>query len=244
MPKRSSNNILMDIYIKLYRTFGPQHWWPAETPFEVAVGAILTQNTNWQNVERAISNLKEKELLDPESLHSIDINSLASLIRPAGYYNVKAKRLKAFLDFLIRDFGGKMENMASLEVDDLRERLLNIDGIGPETADSILLYALNKPVFVVDVYTKRVLIRHGIINSNADYEEIQSLFHQSLKRDISLYNEFHALFVKLGKTFCKPEPLCSGGKSGVPEDFRGVKGCPLNEWNNKKKGKKGKTQRG
>lgn len=244
MAKRSSDNILRDIYIKLYRAFGPQHWWPAETPFEVAVGAILTQNTNWQNVERAISNLKEKGLLDPHSLHSININSLAFLIRPAGYYNVKAKRLKAFLDFLIKDFDGRIEDMASLEVDDLRKRLLNIDGIGPETADSILLYALNKPVFVVDAYTKRVLVRHGIINSNANYEEIQSLFHLSFEQNSSLYNEFHALFVKLGKTFCKPEPLCSGGKGGVPEDFWGVKGCPLNEWDNKKKGKKGKTQRG
>ncbi len=224
---RSTDNILLDIYLKLYRTFGPQHWWPAETPFEVAVGAILTQNTNWQNVERAIFNLRQKGLLDPHSLHSIHINSLALLIRPAGYYNVKARRLKAFVDFLIRDFGGRIEDMASLKVDDLRERLLDISGIGPETADSILLYALNKPVFVVDAYTKRVLMRHGIINNDADYDEIQSLFHKSLKRDSSLYNEFHALFVKLAKTFCKAEPLC--------------KGCPLNERDNKKKGKKGKT---
>ncbi|MFN3739410.1 MAG: endonuclease III domain-containing protein [Thermodesulfovibrionales bacterium] len=243
MAKRSSNNILKDIYIKLYRAFGPQHWWPAETSFEVAVGAILTQNTNWQNVERAIANLKEKGLLDPYRLYCMDVNSLASLIRPAGYYNVKAKRLKAFLDFLIKDFGGRIEDMASLEVEHLRKRLLNIDGIGPETADSILLYGLNKPVFVVDAYTKRVLIRHDIINSNADYEEIQSLFHLSLERDSSLYNEFHALFVKLGKTFCKTKPLCRE----VPKNLKAFwaeEGCPLNEWNYKKKGKKGKTQRG
>lgn len=220
-------NILKDIFIRLYRTFGPQHWWPAETSFEVAVGAILTQNTNWQNVERAIANLKGRGLLEPRRLHALKLNELSQLIRPAGYHNVKAMRLKKFIDFLIREFSGQLENMSSLNTEFLRERLLELDGIGPETADSILLYALNRPVFVVDAYTRRVLSRHGIINEHASYEEIQTLFHENLERDSYLYNEYHALFVKLGKTHCKTEPLCEG--------------CPLDEWNNKGKSKKGKT---
>ncbi len=199
---------LRKIFIKLYTAFGPQHWWPAETPFEVAVGAILTQNTNWQNVEKAIARLKEKGLLNPQALHLIPLRMLATLIRPAGYYNVKAKRLKAFVSFIMAEFNGSLEEMAQCEVEVLRKRLLDVDGIGPETADSILLYALKKPVFVVDAYTKRVLSRHGIINNDARYEEIQSLFHRSLEPDVQLYNEYHALFVRLGKTFCKTRPFC------------------------------------
>lgn len=224
---KERRNLLQDIFIRLYRAFGPQHWWPAETPFEVAVGAILTQNTNWQNVEKAIANLKQRGLLEPERLHALKHDELSQLIRPAGYYNVKARRLKVFVDFLIREFSGELENMSLLDTEALRKKLLELDGIGPETADSILLYALNKPVFVVDAYTKRVLSRHDIINEHASYEEIQTLFHETLQRDSYLYNEYHALFVKLGKTYCKTKPQCEG--------------CPLDEWNSKRKGKKGKT---
>lgn len=227
MDNRAKRAVLRDIFIKLYRYFGSQHWWPAETPFEVAVGAILTQNTNWQNVERAIGNIKERGLMDPLRLHALQLNELAQLIRPAGYYNVKARRLKVFIDFLMNHFSGDIENMASLDTEYLRKRLLELDGVGPETADSILLYALNKPIFVVDAYTRRVLLRHGIINETASYEEIQALFHNNLERDSSLYNEYHALFVRLGKTFCKKKPICEG--------------CPLDERNNKKKGKKVKA---
>ncbi|MCX7792974.1 MAG: endonuclease III domain-containing protein [Thermodesulfovibrionales bacterium] len=227
MDRKNHRRTLKEIFIKLYSTFGPQHWWPAETPFEIAIGAILTQNTNWQNVERAIRNIKERGILEPAKLYVIKTDELAKLIRPAGYYNVKAKRLKIFVDFLVREFSGRIENMALMDTEDIRKRLLELDGIGPETADSIILYALNKPVFVIDAYTKRVLSRHGIIEENASYEEVQSLFHKNLERDSALYNEYHALFVRLGKTFCKTKPVCEG--------------CPLDERNNKKKGKKGKN---
>ncbi len=210
MPKdnRTTKRFLRSVFVRLYTTFGPQHWWPAESPFEVAVGAILTQNTNWKNVEKAINNLKERGLLSPERLYHLDKDSLARLIRPAGYFNIKAERLKSFIKFLIEEFDGKMENMHSCDLQYLRSRLLHVDGIGPETADSILLYALNRPIFVVDAYTKRFLIRHGIIESKADYSEIQSLFHHAIEPDPAIYNEYHALLVRLGKEFCKPKPLC------------------------------------
>jgi endonuclease-3 related protein len=197
-----------EIFVKLFGFFGPQHWWPADGPFEVAIGAILTQNTNWQNVEKAISNLKNQGILNAEAIHSTPLQTLARFIKPAGYYNVKARRLKAFVQFLIEEFRGKIEEMASEDIPSLRKKLLQVYGIGPETADSILLYALNKPVFVVDAYTKRILSRHGLINKKASYEEIQSLFHQAMEPDPFIYNEYHALIVKLGKTFCRPRPLC------------------------------------
>lgn len=204
------------IYKKLYRCFGPQNWWPGDTPFEVAVGAILTQNTNWGNVENAIQNLKKHGVLSPHGIHGLSVKELASLIKPAGYFNVKAQRLRFFLEFLINDYHGRMENMAREDVTQLREKLLRIHGIGPETADSILLYALEKPVFVIDAYTKRVLSRHGIMASDGSYDEFQECFHALLKRDVRLYNEYHALFVRVGKTFCRRRnPLCAK--------------CPLND---------------
>ncbi|MGB9715821.1 MAG: endonuclease III domain-containing protein [Thermodesulfovibrionales bacterium] len=203
-------NRLLEIYKKLYDTFGPQHWWPGETPFEIAVGAILTQNTNWGNVEKAISNLKKERALNPESIYYMKTESLASLIKPAGYFNVKAKRLKEFISFLMNEYHGSVERMKKEDVRNLRLKLLHINGIGPETADSILLYALDKPVFVVDAYTKRILSRHGFMEYDRNYEEFQELFHSSLKRDVRLFNEYHALFVKLGKIFCRKKPLCNG----------------------------------
>lgn len=207
---------LLEIYKKLYRCFGPQHWWPGGTPFEVAVGAILTQNTNWGNVEKAMLNLKNRTLLSPHRMYELPEKELALLIKPAGYFNVKARRLRAFLEFCMNDYDGKMEEMARESFSHLRAKLLEIYGIGPETADSILLYALEKPVFVIDAYTKRVLSRHGIMESDRSYDEFQELFHDVLPRQVRLYNEFHALFVRLGKTFCKMrEPHCSK--------------CPLND---------------
>lgn len=203
-------NRLLEIYKKLYDTFGPQHWWPGETPFEIAVGAILTQNTNWGNVEKAIDNLKKERVLNPESIYKIKTESLTTLIKPAGYFNVKAKRLKAFISFFVNEYNGSVERMKKEDMYILRLKLLHINGIGPETADSILLYALNKPVFVVDAYTKRVLSRHKFMEYDRTYEEFQELFHSSLKRDVKLFNEYHALFVKLGKTFCRKKPLCEG----------------------------------
>jgi len=208
---------LVEMYHKLYQAFGPQYWWPGENPFEVAVGAILTQNTNWGNVEKAIKNLKHQKVLSAKALHEMPASELPLLIRPAGYFNIKAKRLKSFIGFLIKNYRGSMKKMREDDIHSLREKLLNIHGIGPETADSILLYALEKPSFVIDAYTKRVLSRHKIMEHDRSYEEFQGLFHSALKRDIQLFNEYHALFVKVGKTYCKRRaPLCDE--------------CPLDKW--------------
>lgn len=197
------------IYQKLYSYFGPQHWWPASSPFEVMVGAILTQNTNWGNVEKAINNLKKNKLLSQDALFRLSHKRLASLIRPAGYYNIKAKRLKEFLAFLFKVYRGSVKRISKTDTLTLHRRLLSINGIGPETADSILLYALDRPVFVVDAYTKRILSRHRFIKEDSSYEEVQNLFMQNLKNDVKLFNEYHALLVKLGKDFClKSKPKC------------------------------------
>ncbi len=202
-------NLLLEIYDKLHRAFGPQHWWPGDTPFEIAVGAILTQNTNWGNVEKAIQNLKRYRALSSKALHGMPVGKLTESIRPAGYFNIKAQRLKSFIDFLMNDYRGSMKKMEKEDMHTIREKLLGINGIGPETADSILLYALGKPVFVIDAYTKRVLSRHGVMDHEKSYEEFQELFHGSLKRDVTLYNEYHALLVKVGKTYCKRQkPKC------------------------------------
>jgi endonuclease-3 related protein len=205
---------LNDIYDLLFARFGPQDWWPGDTPFEVIVGAILTQNTNWSNVEKAIANLKKARVLSPEKLHRLDTGKLAELIRPAGYYNIKAKRLKNFLGWLSENYAGKLENLGNIPTAELRQQLLSVKGIGPETADSILLYALNRPVFVVDAYTARIASRHRLIDEGADYGEIQELFESNLTADVALFNEYHALLVRLGKDFCRPAPRCDG--------------CPLN----------------
>lgn len=203
-------NKLLLIYNKLYSHFGPQHWWPGETPFEVAVGAVLTQNTNWGNVEKAIDNLKREGKLNASAIHKITTESLAALIKPAGYFNVKAKRLKHFVSFLMKDYGGSMSRMKDAKLPSIREDLLRVNGIGPETADSIILYALEKPVFVVDAYTKRVLSRHNIKDHDASYDSFQELFDSNLKRDFRLFNEYHALFVRVAKEHCRTKPLCEG----------------------------------
>ena len=198
------------LYQRLYSYFGPQHWWPADSPFEVMVGAILTQNTNWINVEKAIGNLKKHKVLTPAKLHSLSIRRLASLIQPAGYYNIKAKRLKNFLDFFFRCYNGSLRKISGGGTSNLRKELLAVNGVGPETADSILLYALNRPIFVIDAYTKRILSRHGFIKEADDYERMQGLFMQNIKSDARLFNEYHALLVRLGKEFClKNKPRCN-----------------------------------
>lgn len=207
--KDISLNELLSIYHTLLRFFGEQGWWPADTPFEVMVGAVLTQNTAWRNVERAIENLKEEGVLTTLGLRGIDEARLAELIRPAGYYNVKAKRLKSLIEFLDGGYGGDLMRMFSEPLLSLREKILTVRGIGPETADSILLYAGGKPIFVVDAYTRRILSRHGMITDGASYGDIQSLFMGSLPQDVSLYKEYHALFVQLAKTFCKTKPHCA-----------------------------------
>jgi len=204
------HNILETVYSLLFQAFGQQHWWPGESPFEVAVGAILTQNTNWANVEKAISTLKHEKALSAITLHRMPVSHLAGLIRPAGYFNIKAKRLKNFIAFLHEEYKGSMKNMAKENLAVIRKKLLSVNGIGPETADSIILYALEKPVFVIDAYTKRILSRHTILHHDESYETYQKLFHEKLGKDVSLFNEYHALMVRVAKDFCRPKPRCSG----------------------------------
>jgi len=201
---------LTEIYQLLFDRFGSQHWWPGETQFEIILGAILTQNTSWTNVEKAIANLKSADCLTPEKLHHFDVSKLTELIRPAGYYNIKAKRLKNFLNWLFRDYNGQLTNLENLDTDRLRAELLAIKGIGHETADSILLYAFNRCIFVVDVYTARIAFRHRLIEPGADYEQLRELFQSNLPPDSQLFNKYHALLVKVGKEFCKPKAKCTG----------------------------------
>ena len=199
---------LLTIYEKLNAHFGDLHWWPSDSPFEVIVGAILTQNTAWRNVERAISQLKSRMLLYPEEILKIDDHILANLIRPAGYYNIKTQRLKSFVRFLYEEYNGDLDVMFVEDHWHLRGRLLTVKGIGEETADSILLYAGNKPIFVVDAYTRRILQRHDIIRRDATYTEIQNLFMIHLPHSVPLFNQYHALLVNTGKFFCTRSPRC------------------------------------
>ena len=199
---------LRKIYAKLFKEFGPQRWWPARTKFEVVVGAILTQNTKWGNVEKAIHRLKAAGALSERALRDIPVTKLAALIKPAGYFNVKARRLKNFIRFMFDEYGGSLKAMGREDWPKLREKLLAVNGIGPETANSILLYALDKPVFVVDAYTKRFLYRHNLVDHKADYHRVQELFMSAFDHDVAMFNEYHALIVALGKNYCKPAPSC------------------------------------
>lgn len=209
-------DLLKELYDRLWQAFGPQGWWPGETPFEVALGAILTQNTNWGNVARVITALKAEDAIDPRVLRELPESELARRFRPVGYYNVKARRVKNFLAFFAARYQDSMDKMALEELADLRPALLEIKGIGPETADSILLYALNKPTFVVDAYTFRILDRHGLAAEGSSYEELKGLFMDRLPPETAFFQEYHALLVRLGKEFCRPRPLCPA--------------CPLNGW--------------
>ena len=182
MAKDSKQEEIRKFYRTLYRAWGPQHWWPAETPFEVIVGAYLTQNTSWTNVERAMENLRRARVLSVEGIRTLNLARLERLIQPSGYFRQKAKRLKTFISFLDDRYEGSLERMFAQPTAKLREELLALNGIGPETADSILLYGGNHPAFVVDAYTRRILERHQILPEKADYEEIRSLFEQSLNR--------------------------------------------------------------
>ena len=208
MRNRGTKVILRKIYTKLFKEFGPQRWWPAETKFEVIVGAILTQNTNWGNVEKAIGRLKAEKVLSERALRDIPAAKLAALIKPAGYFNVKARRLKNFMRFLFAEYDGDLKAMGQQDARHLRQKLLAVNGIGPETADSILLYALDKPVFVVDAYTRRFLYRHNMAGPKVDYHQIQKLFTAHFDADIPFFQEYHALIVALGKHYCKPAPFC------------------------------------
>jgi endonuclease-3 related protein len=203
-----TSETLAEIYKLLFERFGPQHWWPGQTQFEIITGAILTQNTNWTNVEKAIANLKSADCLTPEKIHRLENAELAALIRPAGYYNIKAKRLKNFIDWLFDNYEGRLTNLENIDTEQLRTELLAVKGIGRETADSILLYAFGRPIFVVDAYTARIAVRHGLIDSDAGYEQLRELFQSNMNPDVRLFNEYHALLVRVGKEFCKPKPIC------------------------------------
>jgi endonuclease III related protein len=211
----TEKNKYLHIYDILFGFFGPQGWWPGETAFEVVVGAVLTQNTNWGNVSKAIMNLRSGGLLSFEALLAVPFADLACLIRPSGYYNLKAKRLKNLLQMVLEKYQGELDLLLQDDVERGRKNLLSVQGVGPETADSILLYAGNHPLFVVDTYTHRIFSRHHLLADESDYDSIQETFMGKLPMDSSLFNEYHALIVKLGKEYCrKTKPLC--------ED------CPLN----------------
>lgn len=200
---------LMTYYRVMSESLGPLHWWPARTQFEVIIGAILTQNTSWKNVEQAIAKLRAAGMLTPSAIRAARPARLQSLIRSAGYFRQKTKTLKAFVRFLEREYGGSLKKMFGAPTAELREKILSVRGIGPETADSILLYAGEHPVFVVDAYTHRILARHGLAYGKRDYEATRALFENSLPRDAALYNEFHALIVNTGKNWCrKSAPDC------------------------------------
>jgi endonuclease-3 related protein len=198
------------IFDLLLAQYGPLHWWPADTPFEVCVGAILTQNTNWGNVEKAIANLKREGLLSAEALRDIPAERLAAVIKPAGFFNVKSDRLKEFVAWLFGRYGGSLERMFAGDWRKLRDELLTVRGIGRETCDSILLYAGGKPSFVVDAYTRRLFAALGLIREKADYEEVRALFMRHLPADPALFNEYHALIVQHGKEHCRKKPRCPG----------------------------------
>ena len=198
----------MEMFDLLLAHYGPRNWWPAETALEMMVGAILTQNTNWKNVEKAIENLKKKSLISLDALYSVSTAELAQEIRQAGYYNIKARRLKNLINFIVNHYHGDLDTLLGDETRTLRRGLLSVNGIGPETADSILLYAANRPVFVIDAYTHRILSRHGMTEEQVTYQELQELFMDNLPDDSSLFNEFHALIVETGKDFCRKKPSC------------------------------------
>lgn len=196
----------VEVYERLYAAYGPQHWWPADSPFEMMVGAILTQNTNWKNVEQAIANLKSRDMLDAESIATSNLDLLAEVIRSSGFYKQKSTYLQNFARFYRQQ--GKREGLISRPLHLLRKQLLACRGIGPETADSMLLYALDKPVFVIDTYTKRLFIRLGLIDPSATYDSMQSYFQQHLTPDLPLYQEYHALIVVHAKRHCRSKPCC------------------------------------
>ncbi len=208
--------ILIEMYETLTEAFGSQHWWPADTPLEVATGAILTQNTNWPNVTKAIENIKCAKAMTEQKLFEMDVEQLQELIRPSGYYKRKAKAIKNLMNWLFECHDGKIDDLKDISTSQLRQELLEIKGIGFETADSILLYALKRLVFVVDTYSARVAVRHGLIDPELDYMQLQELFTANLPDDIELFGEFHALIVAVGKNFCKPKPNCQM--------------CPLNKF--------------
>jgi endonuclease-3 related protein len=206
----------MDMFRLMLERFGPQNWWPGDGPFEMMAGAILTQNTNWTNVEKALTNLKRENLLSVREIYDVSGEKLAEYIRPAGYYNIKSKRLKNLVSLIIENYDGDIGRLFNEEIQALRMALLSVKGIGPETADSIILYGAKKPIFVIDAYTYRILNRHDMVDDQVTYDELQDLFMDNLEPEYDLFNEFHALMVQTGKNYCKKIPKCDN--------------CPLNGW--------------
>ncbi|HXG41830.1 MAG TPA: endonuclease III domain-containing protein [Dehalococcoidia bacterium] len=210
VPRSEVAERLLEVYRRLYQAYGPQGWWPAQSPFEVMVGAILTQAAAWTNVERAIERLRAAGALSPEAILALPDEELAALVRPAGYFNAKARKLKALCRLIVDGFAGDVAAMLAHDPEDLRSRLLATYGIGPETADSILLYAAGRPYFVVDAYTQRLFRRLGLGPPRNGYHDWQAFFMAHLPRDAALYNEFHALVVRHGKERCRARPRCLG----------------------------------
>ena len=213
--EKCTESRLKTIYKKLSKRYSPCNWWPAESSFEVIVGAILTQNTSWQNVEKALDNLKKICILEPENIAALSEDELANAIRPSGFYKRKAHTIKTFVEFHKYKYNYNINNIDKVSLDIIRKELLCIKGIGDETADCILLYAFNKPTFVVDAYTKRILTRAGIIENSVTNELLKANIENALQKDVFMYNEFHALFVNLGKEHCRRNPKCEN--------------CPIND---------------
>lgn len=214
---------LLSIFDILLGKFGERHWWPGETPLEIIVGAVLTQNTSWKNVEKAINSLKDADLLDLERLYGVSDEILAEKIRSSGYYNLKTRRLKNIINVIYEEFNASIDNLNEVELSQLRARLLEIKGVGEETADSILLYALDKPIFVIDAYTRRFLANHGLHEGRCTYGQARDFFMSNLPPDVYLFNEYHALIVALGQTYCFKIPKCDA--------------CPLRDDKDKVRGK-------
>ena len=208
MGSQSISQMLLDIYRQLMACYGAQYWWPAEEPFEIIVGAILTQSAAWGNVEKAIANLKSAEALSPKALRQLPLSEVATLIHPCGYYNAKALKLKSFAHWLGEHYDDSLSKLFANDTEHLRQQLLSIHGIGQETADSIILYAASKPIFVIDAYTRRIINRIGLAPDDNSYAGYQVLFMDNLPTDVGLFNEYHALLVYLAKDACRHRPLC------------------------------------
>lgn len=200
---------LREFYTCMEAHYGPTGWWPGDTPFEIAVGAVLTQNTAWTNVERAIDNLKSEKLLTARAIVECPLDRLETALTPSGYFRVKARRLRSFCEYLLTRYGGSMRRMQRQPLGSLRPELLDVHGVGPETADDILLYACGKLVFVVDAYTRRIFSRHGIVAPNIAYEDLRRFFEKNVEPDLHLYSEYHALIVYVGKDYCRRTPRCA-----------------------------------
>jgi len=206
----------LTVYQRLFRAYGPQYWWPGETPFEVIVGAVLTQNTAWSNVEKALANLKAAEVLDAERIIALSPQRLAHWLTPSGYFNIKAQRLRNLCAWYLSQ--GAFQQLRRWHTKRLRKALLSVNGVGFETADDILLYAFKRPVFVIDAYTRRIFARLGLVDHTAPYEHLRQLFQETLtegqgatsrQRQVALYNEYHALIVIHGKEICRQRPRCA-----------------------------------